>query len=958
MNSTNWRERWRDYWRPREVVDTSPVVSDEVKYTTCYMCAGRCGIKVHLKGGGIRYIEGNKRHPVNQGVICGKGASGIMHQQSPAKLRKPLMRVGERGSGEFREIEWDEAIATAVEWLSRIRADDPKKLAFFTGRDQSQSLTGYWATQFGTPNFAAHGGFCSVNMAAAGMYTIGGSFWEFGEPDWERSKLVLLFGLAEDHDSNPIKISLSAMKKRGAKSISVNPVRTGYSAIADEWIGIRPGTDGLFVLSLIHELLRADKVDLDYLARYTNAGWLVIQAPGTADDGLFARDDKGAPLVLDQKGGVASALDAGVEMRMVGDATLPDGRRAVPVFQLIAERYLDPQYAPEAVAATCGIPAARITQLAAEIARVAFDEEIELAVPWTDWAGRRHATMRGRPVGMHAMRGISAHSNGFQTCRALHLLQLLLGTIDVPGGWRYKAPHPKPCPPGPKPAGKPGQVEAGKPLGGAPLGYPMGPEDLILDADGNPQRIDKAFSWEAPIAAHGMMHMVIKNAWAGDPYKIDTLFMYMSNMAWNSAMNTAETMRMLTDKDASGDYKIPHIIYSDAFYSETVAYADLILPDTTYLERWDAISILDRPIGKVDGPADSIRQPILKPDRDVRPFQDVLIDMGARLGLPAFVNADGGARYPAGYKDYLTYHERAPGIGPLAGWRGENGESHGKGAPNPDQLQRYIDNGCFWKYELPEEQHYYKHANRAYLDNAVAMGLIGNADPIVLQLYVEPLQKFRLAAQGHGAAQPPDRLRGRIETHFDPLPIWYPPFEGARVDTQAFPLNAVTQRPMPMYHSWGSQNAWLRQILGANRLFMNRITANSLGLQDDDWVWVTSHAGRIRGQLKLMDGVNPNTVWTWNAIGKRAGAWNLPANSPEFGRGFLLNHLIGETLPDAPESNADPITGQAAWYDLRVRVEKAPAAEAGESAPHFPTFGHPASLPRPPEILRYGKQFR
>jgi anaerobic selenocysteine-containing dehydrogenase len=72
------RDRWRDYWSPQEAIDTSPRVSDEVKYTTCYMCAGRCGIKVHLKDGGIRYIEGNPRHPVNRGVICGKGAAGIM----------------------------------------------------------------------------------------------------------------------------------------------------------------------------------------------------------------------------------------------------------------------------------------------------------------------------------------------------------------------------------------------------------------------------------------------------------------------------------------------------------------------------------------------------------------------------------------------------------------------------------------------------------------------------------------------------------------------------------------------------------------------------------------------------------------------------------------------------------------------------------------------------------------
>jgi hypothetical protein len=97
-----------------------------------------------------------------------------------------------------------------------------------------------------------------------------------------------------------------------------------------------------------------------------------------------------------------------------------------------------------------------------------------------------------------------------------------------------------------------------------------------------------------------MMQMVIANAWKGDPYSIDTLFMYMSNMAWNSAMNAAETMRMLTAKDpGTGGYRIPRIIYSDAYYSETVAYADLVLPDNVF-QRWTE-SLLDRPIGGVEG---------------------------------------------------------------------------------------------------------------------------------------------------------------------------------------------------------------------------------------------------------------------------------------------------------------------------------------------------------------------
>ena len=116
----------------------------------------------------------------------------------------------------------------------------------------------------------------------------------------------------------------------------------------------------------------------------------------------------------------------------------------------MAERYLDGAYAPEAVAARCGISAETIKRIAAELAHVAFQQTIELPIAWTDWAGRRHDKMIGRPVSMHAMRGISAHTNGFHTCRAIHLLQMLLGSVDVPGGFRYKPPYPRPIPPGPK----------------------------------------------------------------------------------------------------------------------------------------------------------------------------------------------------------------------------------------------------------------------------------------------------------------------------------------------------------------------------------------------------------------------------------------------------------------------------------------------------------------------------
>ncbi|HBK57520.1 MAG TPA: formate dehydrogenase [Xanthomonadales bacterium] len=913
----------------RTPVNLCPRPGDAVKDTTCYMCACRCGIRVWLRDGRVSYIQGNPEHPVNGGVLCAKGAAGIMQHHSPARLRKPLKRVGERGERRMVEIEWAEALDILSQRLAAIRARNPDELAFFTGRDQSQALTGWWAQQFGTVNYAAHGGFCSVNMAAGGLYTLGGSFWEFGEPDWQHTRYLMLWGVAEDHDSNPIKRGLGLLKQRGARIVAINPVRSGYGAIADEWIGIRPGTDGLLALALVHELLRSDRIDLEYLVRYSNGHWLVIHDDGAADDGLFARDDEGAVLcaVADAAGAIrlvpADTVD--ISPRLAGDYRLADGRRAVPVLQLIVERYLAPEYGPDAVAERCGIPADTIRRLAAELAEAAFEHPVRIAQPWTDAWGRQHPEMVGRPVAMHAMRGISAHANGFQTCRALHLLQLLLGTVDTPGGFRFQPPYPKPIPPPNRPGRErraDGSLDAG------PLGFVQGPDDLLVDASGRPRRIDHAFSWAYPLAAHGLLHTVIRNAWAGDPYRIDTLFLFMANMSWNSAMNTEQTMHWLRDRDDDGEYRIPFIVYVDAYDSEMVAFADLVLPDTTYLERFDCISLLDRPISDADGAADAVRHPVVMgdaddPGREVRGFQSVLLELGARLGLPGMVEADGSARY-RDYADYIVRHERAPGVGLLAGWRGD-GSRIGKGPANPEQLDRYIANGGFWRTEIPEAGRYFKMANRDYLRWAAAMGFVGSERAIPLQLYSETLQRFRLAGRGHGRHPVPIEHRDRLKRYFDPLPFWYRALDldtdGDADADQRYPFSAISQRPMFMYHAWGSQNAWLRQIAARNRLYLHPDTAARLGIADGARVRLFSRTASIEVPVALAGNVQPETVWTWNAIGKRSGAWRLHRDAPESRHGFLLNPLIDDLLAGGAYANADPITGQAAWFDLRVGIE-------------------------------------
>lgn len=232
----------------------------------------------------------------------------------------------------------------------------------------------------------------------------------------------------------------------------------------------------------------------------------------------------------------------------------------------------------------------------------------------------------------------------------------------------------------------------------------------------------------------------------------------------------------------------------------------------------------------------------------------------------------------------------------------------------------------------------------------------------MFQLYSEPLQRFRLAARGHGRLVPPAFHRERIERYCDPLPFWYAPFEETATDPERFPLHALTQRPMHMYHSWGSQNAWLRQITSQNRLFLHRTTAATLGIADDDWVWIESASGRVKGQARLVEGVNADTVWTWNAIGKREGAWGLASDAAEFNRAFLLNHLIRDLLPPDQSghalSNSDPVTGQASWFDLRVRIVKCAPSEWGTTEPRLPPLKPPPHLAAPPERLVFGIEFR
>jgi anaerobic selenocysteine-containing dehydrogenase len=319
----------------------------------------------------------------------------------------------------------------------------------------------------------------------------------------------------------------------------------------------------------------------------------------------------------------------GADPRLMGSYTLEDGTPVKPSFQLLKER-VEP-YTPDWAEGITGIPAETIRRLAHEMGVTARDQKIELPITWTDCWDNEHDTVTGNPVAFHAMRGLAAHSNGFQTIRALSILMTVLGTIDRPGGFRHKPRSRGRSRPARSRrtarrrcsrtrrwtacrwAGRPprGPVRrrrrrAGAHRQGLLLGVPA--VGARHDAQRHHQRLARrSLPHRHAVPVHGQHGLELVD-------------------------EHQRGARMLADTDDNGEYKIPFLVVCDTFSSETVAFADLVLPDTTYLERHDVLSMLDRPISEFDGPVDAVRLPVLPPKGDCRPFQDVLIELGARIG--------------------------------------------------------------------------------------------------------------------------------------------------------------------------------------------------------------------------------------------------------------------------------------------------------------------------------------
>jgi anaerobic selenocysteine-containing dehydrogenase len=258
-------------------------MSKEIVTSICGICPGGCGVNVVLIDGKVDKILPLKGHPI--GVVCVRGVHSKEIIYSRDRLKYPLVRVGEKGEGKFQRITWDEATDRIVHAFQKTKDQygaravmsyfgrgsfDSNILDVFGAPDPtSKGVTGF-LYPFGSPNGTGVSSVCSVsyNLLAA-IPTVGTSMHAI-YPDFENTELVVIWGANPPTDSPPNKVrKILAAKKRGARVVVIDHMRSDMAKMADQWIGIRSGTDGALALSMMNVIVTEGLYDKEFVRDWT-----------------------------------------------------------------------------------------------------------------------------------------------------------------------------------------------------------------------------------------------------------------------------------------------------------------------------------------------------------------------------------------------------------------------------------------------------------------------------------------------------------------------------------------------------------------------------------------------------------------------------------------------------------------------------------------------------------------
>ncbi len=751
---------------------------DKIIPGVCLLCPSGCGIITRIANGNAVKVDGNPMHPINLGALCPKGQAAPELLYNPDRLTGPMQRVGERGSGEWKPVSWDEAVSLVAQKLNDLRGSGhPERAVLMHGEARGQ-LTPFFERfmgAVGSPNVVARE---SLNVAATkmAMYLTQG-IYDMPAYDLENANYVLSFG-ASLLEAGPVPqrmVSGHAYLRQGraerGKVVIIDPRQGVSGAKADEWIPINPGTDGALALGMANVIIRTGAIDSSFINNYSF---------GFAD---FA-DETGTKLI---KGFQSFVLE---------------------------------NYEPDRVEEITGVSATTITRLAGEFA-----------------ANKPSVAILPGKGGL-----LNGTIGGVYAAMAVHMLNAMVGSIDVRGGVMTQRYFPA-------------------------REWPKMPVDPIAERGCGVERVDGAGSIY-PLARHAYQ-AVAERILGG--YPVEALFLYDANPVYEVPGGS----RFIDAFD-----KVPLVVSFSSFLDESAQYADLVLPEPTFLERYE-----DHNIEGLGYPGVGLRQPVIQPQHDTLSVGDFFLRVAAAMGDPV-----AGAFPWRTYQGLLRY--RLLDIGTDWDTLKDLGVWMVPGYP----FSRRGSNK--WVKEVVGRDRRFSPRD-GYFDfySRELKCILGDMDD------------WALFQMGFPTTDESINLPHYVPTTFVGGKPHYP-----------FMLNVVTLMSLGPYSQTANMPT-LQEISGMtvgetwdSWLEMNPEAAEELGLHDKDEVWVESPFGIVKTKVRFVKGVRPDVVNLPHNQGHKVVGDNM---AYRFAKNRGVNGL--ELLNPATE----PVTGLASFTNTRVRVYRA-----------------------------------
>ncbi|MBF0618315.1 MAG: molybdopterin-dependent oxidoreductase, partial [Nitrospirae bacterium] len=686
------------------------------------------------------------------------------------RLKSPMVRVGERGSGKWKAISWDEAITQVAGKLQKIKDKyGPESLAWF-GEDHSFThIQSDLCKMYGTPNYHNHSNLCDVARKASFKLVMGD---ERPLADFEDTSYSLVFGWNFLAATKFIHLPgiMNRGRAKGARLVYVDPLYNETAAKSDEWVPIRPGTDGAFALAIGHVLIKKDLVNKAFITE-----WCV-------------------------------GFDE--YSKYVSDKT------------------------PEWAQKITSIPAKNIERIATEIGELA---------------------RAGKPVVIDTWSGPGHHTNASLGGYAITALPALLGMIDKPGTMMQPS----------KKGNKHHDLEVDLPSLKKPRVDGKGSKYILGHGSG-------IYIETRDVVLSG------KETTPGSGVPKAGVFVFQNFVM--SVPNTKKNIDFIK--------KLEYVVVNDIYMSETADLADIVIPGSVYLERYDFTGYW------VTWPVLGLRKPVVKSVinglTEVEFWMAVIKKMGLR-DKNGYSPSD--LSYDAFYADEYN---------PTLYAKEQSWEEYKKttlamtGKTEYEKFRKEV--------ALPEGGSIDGKTGVVKDKDGKAAGVkIGDK---IMKGFDTPTRKLELVSE----LLKKHKLSG--------LPEYTEPEDSP---TSEFPLYLVGYKQNQHTHSRTFNNTYLMEMRPDNPLLINSATADRFGLKDGDAIWIESAFSRAKATIQVTERIHPEVVALQHGFGHWGFGKVAKGSMNKFNKWSPAGTNDGQFLP----GKAEKLSGQIVTKEIGVRIIKA-----------------------------------